>query len=141
MAIVTFDPSEFRAIYPGYSDEVKYTDEYLSSYFDIATNFIPNTDTSFVPYDPEHNITIRATLLNYVTCHLLGLADLPNGQAGRVASASQGSVSTSFDLLSGKSNAAQWWMQTQCGAMAWQLMARYRLGGRIYTQSNFHPWG
>ena len=141
MAVVVFDPTEFRTMFPGFSDETKYTDEYLTNYFNLATNFIPNDDTSFVPYDPAKGVTIRAVLLNYVTCHLLGLADLPNGQAGRVSSASQGSVSTSFDLLNGKSAAAQWWMQTQCGAMAWQLMARYRLGGRIFRLPDYHPWG
>ena len=141
MAIVEFVPENFRKIYPAYTDEVKYTDEYLTEYFNLATQFIPNTNTSFVPYDPDKGVTIRAVLLNYVTCHLLALADLPNGQAGRVASASQGSVSTSFDLLNGKSAASQWWMQTQCGAMAWQLMARYRLGGRIFAIPQYHPWG
>lgn len=141
MAIVEFNPANFRAIYPGYSDEVKYPDAYLTEHFNSATLFIPNTDSSFVPYDPANGVTIRAAILNYVTCHLLALAELPNGQAGRVASASQGSVSTSFDLLNGKSGAAQWWMQTQCGAMAWQLMSRFRLGGRIHSAPQFHPWG
>ena len=141
MAVVSFVPSEFRLMFPAYSDEVKYTDEYLGAQFETATNFIPNTDTSFVPYDPDHGVTIRKVILYRITCHLVGLGDLPNGQAGRVASASQGSVSTSFDLLNGKSNAAQWWNQTQCGSMACQLMARYRLGGRLHSIQQYHPWG
>ena len=141
MAIVVFDPAQFRLMYPAYTDETKYTDEYLTEYFNQSCALIPNTDTSFIPYDPEHGIVIRKIILDKVTCHLLTLAELPNTQVGRVSSASQGSVSTSFELLNGKSESAQWWLQTQCGAMAWQLLARYRLGGMIKSIFRYHPWG
>lgn len=141
MAIVVFDASSFRTMFPQWSDETKYSDEYLQQYFGLACEFIPNNDASFIPYDPENGNIIREILIYRTMCHLLTLADMPNNQVGRVASASQGSVSTSFDLLRGKSDSSQWWMQTQCGALVWQLLARYRLGGRINAIKRYHPWG
>ncbi|MGJ1042649.1 DUF4054 domain-containing protein [Staphylococcus epidermidis] len=70
------------------------------------------------------------------------MASLPIDQVGRVASASQGSVSTSFDLpKSGNSAAAEFWNRTNCGMQVWLMLAPYRLGGRIYLSNHSHPWG
>lgn len=142
MAVVIFDPDKFREIYPAYSDEVKFSDEYLQYYFDLAVGFVGNTDAdSFAPYDPENKIFLRERLLYLVTCHLLTLDQRPEGQPGRVTSATQGSVSTSFDLLKANTFVGDWWAQTKCGAMYWTMTARFRVGGRFYGGGNFHPWG
>lgn len=142
MAVVVFDPEKFRSIYPAFSDETKYSNEYLQNYFDIAAEFVGNTDsTSFAPYDPDKNIFLRARLLDLVTCHLLTLESQPAGQNGRISSATQGSVSTSFDLLKANTFVGDWWAQTRCGAMYWVMTARFRIGGRIYPGNRFHPWG
>lgn len=143
MAVVEFDVEEFRAMFPKFSDETKYTDEYLTGEFDQAVVIVGNDDaTSVAPYDPP-KVLLRKTLLYLATCHLATLADDPDGVVGRIASASQGSVSTSFDLLKSASNsyASQWWSQTQCGARFWLLTARFRTGGRIYPgDGHYHPW-
>ena len=143
MAVVEFDVEEFRAQYPHFSDEETFTDEYLTGKFDQAVVIVGNDDaTSIAPYDPP-KVTLRKTLLYLATCHLAMLDENPDGVVGRIASASQGSVSTSFDLLKSSSNSypEQWWSQSQCGARFWLLTARFRPGGRIYPSPNrYHPW-
>ena len=142
MAGVGFDPEKFRILHPAFSDEVKFPDDTLQFYFDLAVEFVGNTDAdSFAPYDPDNKIYTRERLLDLVTCHLLTLSQQPNGQVGRIASATQGSVSTSFDLLKTNTFVGDWWAQTQCGAMYWTLTAKYRIGGRVYPGNNYHPWG
>ncbi|WP_289171553.1 DUF4054 domain-containing protein [uncultured Parasutterella sp.] len=141
MAAVIFDSENFRKLYPAFSDEVAYPDELLEEYFSAAESFVGNDGNSFAPYDPSRKVFLRKRLLDLVMCHLLTLDKMPNGPVGRVSSATQGSVSTSFDLLKTNSFIGDWWAQTKCGAMYWVLTARYRIGGRFYGGSNYHPWG
>lgn len=109
MAVVVFDPEKFRILHPAFSDEVKFPDETLQFYFDVAVEFVGNTDAdSFAPYDPDNKIYTRERLLDLATCHLLTLSQQPNGQVGRIASATQGSVSTSFDLLKTNTFVGDW---------------------------------
>ena len=57
MAVVVFDPEKFRILHPAFSDEVKFPDETLQFYFDLAVEFVGNTDAdSFAPYDPDNKI-------------------------------------------------------------------------------------
>lgn len=142
MAVVEFSLDEFRTQYPRFSDEEHFPDESLRLCFDMAVELIGNTDeTSLAPYDPP-KVQTRKILLYLAACHFATLdADNPGGNVGRLASASQGSVSTSFDLIKSNSTAGDWWLQTQCGARFWMLTARYRLGGRFYGNQHYHPWG
>ena len=142
MAVVIFDPENFRTLYPAFSDETKYSNELLTEYFGMAAEFVGNSDsTSFAAYDPENHVYLRKRLLDLVMCHLLTLDENMTGPVGRISSASQGSVSTSFDLLKTNSYVGDWWAQTRCGAQYWIMTARYRVGGRFYGGSNYHPWG
>ena len=126
MAVYDFSVGVFRSEYPAFVDETKYPDTMITTAF---------------PYDPPHNY-FRKYLLDRATCHLLYMASLPVDQVGRVSSASQGSVSTSFDLpKSGNSAAAEFWNRTNCGMQVWLMLAPYRLGGRIYLSNHSHPWG
>lgn len=142
MASVELDLAEFRTWFPGLSEEVA-PDSMVGAFFSQAEEIVGNTDeTSFAPYNPDANPpqTKRKALLYYATCHLLTLA-IRGDQPGRVASASQGSVSTSFDLIKSNSQLSQWWNQTGCGATYWALTAPYRMGGRLYGIPKNHPWG
>lgn len=57
MAVVVFDPEKFRILHPAFSDEVKFPDDTLQFYFDLAVEFVGNTDAdSFAPYDPDNNL-------------------------------------------------------------------------------------
>lgn len=139
---VALDIEEFRQWFPGLTEEV-ISDTLLEILWDQVCSLIGNTDaTSFAPYDPEATPPVieRKVLLYYALCHLATLSTRGD-QPGRVASASEGSVSTSFDLIKSESQTAQWWNQTPCGSTYWTITAKYRRGGRIYVSSDYHPWG
>ena len=139
---VALDIEEFRQWFPGLTEEV-ISDTLLEILWQQVCSLIGNTDaTSFAPYDPEATPPVieRKVLLYYALCHLATLSTRGD-QPGRVASASEGSVSTSFDLTKSESQTAQWWNQTPCGSTYWTMTAKYRRGGRIYVSSDYHPWG
>lgn len=139
---VALDIEEFRQWFPGLTEEV-ISDTLLEILWQQVFSLFGNTDaTSFAPYDPEATPPVieRKVLLYYALCHLATLSTRGD-QPGRVASASEGSVSTSFDLIKSESQTAQWWNQTPCGSTYWTMTAKYRRGGRIYVSSDYHPWG
>lgn len=139
---VTLDVDEFRSWFPGLTTCV-IPDALLEALWTQVCSLLGNTDaTSFAPYQPDAKPAIieRKVLLYYALCHLATLSTRGD-QPGRVASASEGSVSTSFDLIKAQSQTAQWWNQTPCGSTYWTMTAKYRRGGRIYVSSNYHPWG
>lgn len=119
-AIATFVPADFRAVYPAFAGT---TDAQLQSAFNQATIYLRNDGTSGI-----RSQVIQTELLYMLTAHiaqLLGYAGT-DGPAlvGRVASASEGSVSVSTDFPTTPNNA--WYMQTQYGAMFWQATAARR---------------
>lgn len=82
-------------------------------------------------YSPVRDLSRRARLLALLTAHIaqLGLPTSAGGNGagvvGRVASATRGSVSISTDAGPQTASSA-WFMQTQYGAMFWQLTAFLR---------------
>ena len=135
MATVVFDPAEWLALHPQFTD--KFTDIQLQHLFELACLLLDNSNNSPVPYDPVQGVTARKTLLGMLVCHLAALALRPADQAGPVASASEGSVSVNFQLpdrLNG-----QWYQQTPCGQAYWQAIRKYLVGGRYYPACNFLP--
>lgn len=142
MAVVELDIQEFRSWFPGLTED-KISDQLLDVLWKQVCDLVGNTDAdSFAPYDPTATPPIieRKVQLYYALCHLATLT-LRGDQPGRVASASEGSVSTSFDLIKAQSQTGQWWNQTPCGSTYWMMTAKYRRGGRIYVSSHYHPWG
>lgn len=127
MAVVAFDPNEFRAANPQF---VEYMDEQLQFAFDVACLVVDNSGRSKVPYSPP-KVTARKTILYLLVCHLCELNIRGGGTVGTMTSASEGSVSASFAAPTNPN--AQWFNQTQCGATAWQLLMPYLLGGRLYN--------
>lgn len=123
MSVVAFNYTTWALRYPEFSD---IDPGLVALYFSEATLYCDNTDCSPVPYQPGN----RDTLLNMVTAHIAALNSGANGQGasplvGRVAGASEGSVSvsTQLDLPAGSS---QWWAQTRYGFAFWQATAQYR---------------
>lgn len=117
--VVVFDIAKFRAIYPN----INATDAQLESYFVEATMLLNNTDKSCVK-----NLVEREILLFLLVAHLAmlqGRVETGNDAVGRVASATEGSVSVSFDngttTLSDK-----WYQQTPYGSKYWALTSKYR---------------
>lgn len=123
--VVEFDPAAFRERYPQFSGA---SDGVLNGMFDEATLVVNNTPQAFV-----RDLRERRILLWLVVAHIATLAgiNLPGGEGGkstvvgRLSSATEGSVSTSFDMGQVSSNAA-WWLQTQYGATYWQMILKYR---------------
>lgn len=124
MAIVAFDLAAFRERYPEF-DTV--SESLLNAYFVEATVYLNNTDSS-----PVTDVAVRAVYLNMLVAHLAALNSGVGGQSasglvGRVASASEGSVSVSIGDVP-TSNASWWYLQTPYGAACWQATAAYRVG-------------
>ena len=121
MSVVVFDPAQFKLDYPQFASV---SDAQLQYNFDIATLYCNNTDSSVVT-----NVEQRAKLLDLLTAHITTLqvrASSGSGSAvGRLASASEGGVSTTFDYApSTQSNA--WYNQTGYGAAYWAATVAFR---------------
>ncbi|MEX5413405.1 DUF4054 domain-containing protein [Atlantibacter hermannii] len=122
MAIVVFAISAFRARYPEFASV---SDDLLNAYFAEATVYLNNTDCS-----PVTDVDVRAVYLNMLVAHIAAMnsgvgGQAPSGLVGRVASASEGSVSVSLADVP-QSQASWWYLQTPYGAAYWQATAAYR---------------
>ena len=145
MSVVKFDHAQFVATFP-HLDFSGITPEAIELYWNMAVDFVGNTDgDSFAPYDPEHGIIERRTLLYLALAHLLQMSQASangsgGGLSGRIASVSEGSVSVSVTPYQAKNSTAEYWLSTNEGALYWQYTAKYRRGGRMYTTNTYHPW-
>ena len=118
MPAVVFDKARFQTAYP----EVRAADAQLEMWFVQAESLLDNTGRSIVKKPEE-----REMLLFLLVRHFAALAEraAQGGLVGRIASASEGSVSVSADMGAAIGNAA-WYLQTPYGATYWQLTAKYR---------------
>lgn len=139
MAVVVFDAEEFREGRPQFTEEL-ISDAELETCFEMACLILDNTDKSRIPYDPDNGVTTRKTLLYMLVCHIATLSLWPIGQSGPVASASEGSVSTSFQQIT-LGSGSEWYSLTPCGMAFWKATAPYRLGLISKKPRHFHPWG
>lgn len=128
-----------------------------SGYFAMATLYIKNDGTG-----PVNDPNMLAALLNLTTAHLAkmfsnqtagvpttGGIEPPNsGAVGRVASATQGSVTAALEMPEQPASAA-WWNQTQYGAAVWKLLAPFRTmryvgptnRRRFNPPARYYGWG
>jgi hypothetical protein len=115
---VTFNPEIFKQRYPEFA---AVSGDLLDMYFDEATLIVSNTDRSRVKDEKERRI-----LLWLLVAHKAKLAsNKQGGLVGRIASASEGSVSVSADM-GPVTNSQAWYIQTQYGAEYWTATAKYR---------------
>ena len=138
MAVVVFDPQQFRAMYPRFTQGI-ISDAELRQAFDVACLILDNTNASPVPYDPDKSVFVRRTLLYLLVCHLATMALWPAGQSGPMSNATQGSVSVGFSIPSHLNG--QYFQNTPCGQTFWQAIQRYLSGGRYFPARYYHPWG
>lgn len=140
--VVVFDPDGFRLMHSFFEDTDKYPDELLQSYFDRAVVFVGNDDDSLFDFNLKDGVKDRAIALDYVTCHLATLGSRPDGMSGRLSGATEGSVSTSYDLVTSDDTTDQWWLQTNCGA-AYLVMLKAASKSRasLYARRHVHPFG
>lgn len=146
MAKVCLDLAEFHHQYP--EVELKsIAPGVIDASWQVAVSIVGDDDSnSFAPFNPKKNEYERQTLLYLALAHLLKLrlntiSGANSGLTGRITSASEGSVSVTVEAFKADSLTAQWWSQTEEGALYWLLTAKYRLGGRLVTVSESHPWG
>lgn len=127
MGVVTFNEAGFLQRFPQFTAYAAENPGALQSRFDEVTAFYVNNS--------EHSrvcdVAERSMLINLAIAHVLaieGVAAGDNsaaGKVGRVASATEGSVSVSLDMGAVPATAA-WWMQSQYGASYWSATAKYR---------------
>lgn len=136
MAVVVFDPAAFVARYPEFASV---NPTVLGMYFAEATLYLDNTDCSRVT-DPGQ----RALLLYMLTAHVAALNGSgvngagASGVVGRTSSASEGSVSASFEYAVANNGLEAFFQQTQYGAAFWAATARYRTAIYLAPQP-FNP--
>lgn len=126
--VVEFDVAEFRSMYP----KITATDAQLEMLFYEAEILFPNGSNSC-----EKNLKKRKVMLYLIVAHLATLQaqiDSGNMLVGRLASASEGSVSVSSDYGT-LSKDEKFWAQTLYGAKFWKMTAYYRTG--VYVVTNF----
>ncbi len=114
----------------------------LAGLWELAEAYVGNDQNSPIPYDPDNGVHTRRVALYLALAHLIQLRQLTanSGLAGRITSATEGSVTVSVEAYTANSLNAQWWSQTNEGAQYWMLTAAYRLGGRLYAYKESHPW-
>lgn len=118
MAVAVFDYSVWAARYPNLAASVDAT--LAGTYFTEAELYLDNTDKSVV-----ENVATRLILLNMLVAHIaiLNGADR-QGLVGRIASATEGSVTVSSELAT--PGTAAWFTQTQPGTAFWQATSSFR---------------
>lgn len=122
MAVAVFDYAQWAARYPALAATV---DANLAgAYFVEAGLYLDNTDCSIVA-----DVTTRLVLLNMLVAHIALLngasAAGAAGLVGRIASATEGSVTINADF-NARPGTEQWYAQTQPGASFWAATAAYR---------------
>ncbi|WP_432784684.1 DUF4054 domain-containing protein [Oligella sp. MSHR50489EDL] len=101
-------------------------------WFVEAGLLINNTATSCVKSLVEREILMYLLMAHFAL--LQSRIDAGNSAVGRVSSATEGSVSVSFDNGSTALSAA-WYQQTPYGAKYWAMTAKYR--SFLYVVTNF----
>jgi hypothetical protein len=124
MGVVSFDQAAFLLRYPEFSSVAAS----LAACFSEAQVYCNNTDAS--PVTDFSVGGLRSTYLNMMTAHIAALnfgtnGNAPSQAAGRITSASEGSVSVSMDYGQVSSNKA-WFVQTKYGAAFLQATSSYR---------------
>lgn len=137
--IVAFDPATFIVAFPAFASVPP---AQLTANFNFACLQLNNTLTSVVQDEPT-----RASLLNLLTAHITALLNGVNGQApsgvvGRIANASQGSVSVQTEFET-KSFSESYYAQTPWGVQFWQSTVAYRTARYVrpcLTVESGLPW-
>lgn len=126
MTVIVFVPADFKAEYPEFA---AVADARCTVMFTIASqSLLDNTSGS-----PVMDANYRTQLFYMLVAHLLlifgdGTATTPNNAPpGRLSSATEGSVSTSFEYnIPQGSMLAAWFLQTKYGALYWTATAPFR---------------
>lgn len=135
--VVVFVAADFKAAYPEFATVA---DAMLTRNFGFAQIILSNSCRSIIP-----DAVTRETFLYLLTAHITALFNgvnglPPAGIVGRVNTATQGTVSVGADFPANPDEA--WFIQTQWGAMFWQLTVPFRTAHYIPPQNMYGvgPW-
>lgn len=129
MAIVVLDITKFRDMFPEFSSVTASALQFL---FDQATDYLNNTECSLVI-----DATKRERFLYLLMAHLAYVrygdanGNGGSGLVGRLASASEGSVSVSSDAGQVEFR-YMWYTQSPYGMDYWQAT-------KVYRMANYYP--
>ncbi len=128
MSDYTFDIPAFRVSYPAFANETTYPDDFLQSYWDIATCYISDTDFGYLHGD------CRYSALTLMTAHLVQLSTYVAKQKLNtiVTSATIDKITVSLQPPPSTSEWAWWLNQTTYGIMLNALLQSNSIGG-IYA--------
>lgn len=121
---VAFSYQTWITRYPEFSNVLE---PQATLFFNEATIYLRNDGCG-----PVNSALIQLSALNSLTAHIamlsVGTANNPlsaPAPVGRLSGVGEGSVSAQFEMKSPE--AAAFFMQTQYGAAAWQMLAGYRV--------------
>jgi hypothetical protein len=122
----------FRVQFKQFEDVLLFPDLTIQMYFDMATNYISNSDYGRL------NGSSRLLALYLMTAHLLYITDSINqGKPAQMTiSASEGTVSVGFQPPP-ITNGWQWWLSaTPYGQQLWALLSSLSVGGFYVGRAN-----
>jgi hypothetical protein len=128
-----YDDALFRAQYPEFSDTVKYPEQMIHMFWDVAIQFISDTDNPCSMLQGG----ARRYALNALTAHLMilssqasqGPAGAGQSQGGYETGATIGDVSVSRMAPPVKNGWQFWLSQTPYGQQLWAMLSLKAVGG------------
>lgn len=132
---VVFSYADFIAAYPVFNAVMS---GQMTGYFAIASTLFGNNTVNLNRFGGD--LTVMTAIMYAATAHVAWLqasrdvngnpstngSQPPPGIVGRVSSASEGSVSVSSEWSKVDSSSEAFWIQTQYGALFWQMTAGVR---------------
>ena len=119
MAIIPFDPAQFRIDYPQFAT---LSDTKLTNTFNFSAVVLGQPVSSCFSDINDQFYWLNVTLAHILTCET-------NGLVGRLSDAKQGTEKISMDMS--VSEDGQWWCQSPYGQQCVQVLKSYLMGGHF----------
>jgi len=125
MTQVVFDPDQFRAMFPEFSDGSVYTDACLQMYWDQATCYISDFTNCFIGEQ------CLQQAINLLTAHItkINAEASMGGDTALIESSKIGDVSVSAAIPNVDDQFAWWINQTPYGKQYYALLSAKTAGG------------
>lgn len=129
MTTIVFNATDFRAMYPAYSNQTVFTDSILQLYWDTATAYV--SDQTGGCYVYGFKLGQQTLALNLMTAHLAYINALTStGQAGGVMTgATIDKISVTLQPPPSSNNWQFWLNQSPYGQQLLALLSNAAVGG------------
>ena len=127
--VILFDPAAFRALFKAFADTSAYPNQVLQLWWDTGTNYVSDLDSGI--WCGDMSLSQRTLALNYITAHLVYLADqiAAGQQTGFVSSSTIDKVSVTM-VAPPVPNQWQFWLtQSPYGQQLLALLEVASAGG------------